>query len=189
MDTNKILLIIAILLCGATGYFAYQTSQEVKELKTQAKVTEQKVDSLMLATGKIAKPTKTASEDRQPKSFWEALFSEIEESEKAAKAEKKSKAAKEKVTVSSSYRLEDRYVIYKVELPEYLGTQEGTITVNISVGKDGSVKKARVAEGATITDPEVIESVRKAALKTDFNINFDAPNTAEGTITYTFKKK
>ena len=36
MDTNKILLIIAILLCGATVYFAYQTSQEVKELKAQA---------------------------------------------------------------------------------------------------------------------------------------------------------
>lgn len=91
--------------------------------------------------------------------------------------------------MSSSYRLEDRYVIGEVELPEYLGTQDGTITVKISVGKDGSVKKTRVAEGATITDPEVIESVRKAALKTDFNINFDAPNTAEGTITYTFKKK
>ena len=86
MDTNKILLIVAFLLCGATGYFAYQTSQEVKELKAQAKVTEQKVDSLMLATAKIAKSTKTVSGNRQPKTFWEALFSEIEESEKAASA-------------------------------------------------------------------------------------------------------
>ncbi len=189
MDTNKLLLIVILLLCGATSYYAYQTSKDVKELKALTWASEQKVDSLMLATGKIAKPTKTASEDRQSKSFWEALFSEIEESEKAAKVEKRSKAAKEKVTVSSSYRLEDRYVIYKVELPEYLGTQEGTITVNISVGKDGNVKKTRVAEGATITDPEVIESVRRAALKTNFNYNFDAPNTAEGTITYTFKKK
>ena len=38
-------------------------------------------------------------------------------------------------------------------------------------------------------DTEVIESVRKAALKTDFNTDFDAPQAAEGTITYTFKKK
>lgn len=37
-------------------------------------------------------------------------------------------------------------------------------------------------------DP-TIESTRRAALKTDFNMNFDAPETAEGTITYTFKKK
>lgn len=189
MDTNKILLFIAVLLCGATGYFAYQTSQEVKELKAQAKVTEQKVDSLMLATAKIAKSTKTVSGNRQPKSFWEALFSEIEESEKAAKAEERAKAARAKVTVSTSYRLEDRYVIGKVELPEHLGSQVGTITVNVSVGQGGTVKKTSVADGATITDPEVIESVRKAALKTDFNTNFDAPELQEGTITYTFKKK
>ncbi len=189
MDTNKILLIIAILLCGATGYFAYQTSQEVKGLKAQAKVTEQKVDSLMLATAKIAKPTRTVSGNRQPKSLWEALFYEIEESEKAAKAEERAKAAKAKVTVSTSYRLEDRYVIGKVELPDLLGTQVGTITVNIYVSQSGTVKKTSVAAGATITDPEVIESVRKAALKTDFNSNYDAPELAEGIITYTFKKK
>jgi len=189
MDTNKILLIVAIILCGATGYFTYQTSQEVKELKAQAQVTEQKVDSLMLATAKIAKSTRTVSGNRQPKSFWEALFSEIEESEKAAKAEERAKAARAKVTVSTSYRLEDRYVIGKVELPDHLGNQGGTITVNVSVNQGGTVKKTSVAAGATITDPEVIESVRKAALKTDFNTNFDAPEFAEGSITYTFKKK
>lgn len=92
MDTNKILLIVAILLCGATGYYTYQTSKEVKELKAQAQVTAQKVDSLMLATAKIAKSTKTISGKQQPKTFWEALFPEIEESEKAAKAEERAKA-------------------------------------------------------------------------------------------------
>lgn len=189
MDTTKILLIIAILLCGVTGYFAYQTSQEVKVLKAQVQVTEQKVDSLMLATAKIAKSTKTVSGNRQPESFWEALISEIEESEKAAKAEERAKAARAKVTVSTSYRLEDRYVIGKVELPDHPGSQSGTITVNVSVNQGGTVKKTSVADGATITDPEVIESVRKAALKTDFNTNIDAPELAEGTITYSFKKK
>ena len=69
------------------------------------------------------------------------------------------------------------------------GSQGGTITVNVSVNHYGTVKKTSVAEGATITDPEVIESVRKAALQTDFNSNYDAPELQEGTITYTFKKK
>lgn len=96
MDTNKLLLIVIILLCGATSYYAYQTSKDVKELKALTLASEQKVDSMMLATGKIAKPTKTASEDRQSKSFWEALFSEIEESEKAAKAEKSPKRPRRK---------------------------------------------------------------------------------------------
>ena len=189
MDSTKLLIIIILILCGVTGYFSYQTAQEVKELKKQAQVTENKVDSLMLATAKIAKSTKTVSSNKQAKSFWEVLFSELEEEEKAAAAQKKAQAAKAKVTVSSSYRLEDRYVIGQVELPDYIGSQSGQITVNVSVSKYGTVKKTSVADGATITDPEVIESVRKAALKTDFNSDYDAPELAEGTITYTFKKK
>ena len=189
MDANRILLIIVILLCGATAYYTYKTSQEVKELKAQAQVTEQKVDSLMLATAKIAKSTKTVSGNRQPQSFWEALFSEIEADEKAAAQQRKAEAAKAKVTVSTSYRLEDRYVLGKVELPDHLGAQGGQITVSVSVNQFGTVKKTRIIDGATITDPEVIESVRKAALKTDFNSNYDAPELVEGTITYTFKKK
>lgn len=189
MDSTKILLIIAILLCGATGFYSYKTSQEVKELKAQAQVTSQKMDSLMLATAKIAKSTKTVTGKQQPKSFWEALFSEIEADEKAAAAEQKAKAAKAKVTVSTSYRLEDRYVLGKVELPEHLGAQGGQITVNISINHYGTVKKTSIADGATITDSEVIESVRRAALQTDFNSNYDAPELQEGTITYVFKKK
>lgn len=189
MKSTKILLVVVILLCCVTGYFSYKTLQEIKELSIRAQVAENKVDSLMLATAKIAKSTKTIPSNKQPKSFWEALFSELEASEKAAAAERKAKAAKEKVTVSTSYRLEDRYVSGKVELPEYLGTQNGLITVNVFVNRSGTVKKTSVADGATITDAEVVESVRRAALKTDFNSNYDAPELVEGTITYTFKKK
>ena len=193
MDSNKFLLVLVLLLCGATGYFAYKTSEEVKSLKEQLAVTESKVDSLMTATVKIAQSTKTsksvASRQQQPRSFWEELFSSLEEEQKKSDAQAKAKAAKERVTVSASYRLEDRYVLGKVDLPEYLGSQPGTITVNITVDHTGNVKKTSVADGATISDPEVIESVRKAALKTDFNTDFDAPQAAEGTITYTFKAK
>lgn len=189
MKANSFLLIIAILLCGVTGYFTYKTSKEVKELKDQVQITGQKVDSLMIATARIAKSTKTVSSKAQPKSFWELLFSELEEEEKAAASQKKVAEARAKVTVSTSYRLEDRYVIGKVELPETLGSQAGTITVIISVGNTGRVKKTTVADGATITDPEVVEAVRRAALQTLFNSNFDVPDVVEGTITYTFKKK
>lgn len=189
MKANSFLLIIAILICGATGYFTYKTSQEVKELKEQMQITGQKVDSLMIATAKIAKSTKTVSSKAQPKSFWELLFSELEEEEKAAANQKRAAEARAKVTVSTSYRLEDRYVVGRVKLPETLGSQAGAITVIISVSKYGDVKKTSIAEGATITDPEVVEAVRRAALKTEFNSNYDAPDLVEGTITYTFKKK
>jgi TonB family protein len=191
MDSNKFLLVLVLLLCGATGYFAYKTSEEVKSLREQLAVTESKVDSLMTATVKIAQSSQTsksAASRQQPRSFWEELFSSLEEEQKKSDAQAKAKAAKEKVTVSASYRLEDRYVIGNVDLPDHLGTQTGSITINVTVNGAGTVKKTSVAEGATITDPEVIESVRKAALKTDFNSNFDV-REQEGTITYTFKAK
>lgn len=189
MDSTKVLLVIVILLCGVTGYFAYKTSEEVNELRFQVQVTEQKVDSLMTATAKIAKSTKTVSGKKQPQSFWEALFSEIEEDQKQQQAEEKAKAAKAKVNVSSSYKIEDRYVIGKVEMPDVLGSQGGQITVNVSVNQYGTVKKTSIADGATITSQDVIDAVRRAALQTSFNSNYDAPEYQDGTITYVFKKK
>ena len=190
MDTtSKVLLAIIILVCGVTGYYSYQTSLEVKEMKEQMQVAQLKIDSLMLATAKIEKSAKAVSANKRPKSFWEVLASEYEANEKANAAKRKAEAAKEKVKVSATYRLEDRYVIGQVKLPDYLGSQSGLVMVNIIVNQFGTVTKTSVAEGATITDPEVIESARRAALKTDFNSNYDASKLAEGTITYTFKKK
>ena len=106
MDSNKFLLVLVLLLCGATGYFAYKTSEEVKSLKEQLAVTESKVDSLMTATVKIAQSTKTVNAKKQPKSFWEELFSALEEDQKKTEAQAKAKAARETVTVSSAYRLD-----------------------------------------------------------------------------------
>ena len=189
MKVNRVLLILAVLLCGATGYVSYKTSLQVSELKAQVQVAEQKIDSLMIATAKIAKSTKTVSSKAQPNSFWELLFSELEEEEKAAANQKKVAEARAKVTVSTSYRLEDRYVVGKVELPETLGSQAGTITVIVTVNQSGRVRKTSLAEGATISDSEVVEAVRRAALRTIFNSNYDAPDIVEGTITYTFKRK
>ena len=95
------------------------------------------------------------------------------------------------IEVSSTYRIEDRYVesYSGIKVPEYLGDQEGQVVVNISVSKAGDVKKTSINNASTITDPEVLESARKAALQTDFNYNSDAPSLQSGTITYTYNKK
>ena len=92
------------------------------------------------------------------------------------------------IEVAATYRIEDRYVSYGgIKEPDYLGDQEGQVIVNISVDKSGDVKKTSINNTSTISDPEVLEAARKAALKTNFNFNFDAPNLQSGTITYTFK--
>ena len=189
MKSTNTLLVLVLLLCGAIGYYVYKTSEEVKALREQLQVAELKVDSLMTATAKLAQSTKTsrtAAPKKQQKSFWEELFSALEEDSKTTSSTKTS--GEPKMTVSSSYRLEDRYVTNQVRIPEYLGDQEGRIVVNITVDYSGDVKKTSVGEGSTITDEEVIEASRKAALRTRFNLNSDV-GTQEGTITYTFKKQ
>ena len=95
------------------------------------------------------------------------------------------------IEVSATYRIEDRYVesYSGIKVPEYLGDQEGQVVVNISVNHSGDVKKTSINKASTITDPEVLEAARKAALKTGFNYNSDAPSLQSGTITYTYNKK
>lgn len=191
MDTTKALLVITILICGATGYYTYKTSEDVRQVKEQSRVTEQKLDSLMLATAKIAASTSsakktTAKKQPQPKSFWEELFSALEEDGQKTQAARSTSGPK--MTVSSSYRMEDRYVSSKVRLPDYLGDQEGKIVVNITIDALGDVKTTSVGSETTITDEDVIEASRKAALQTDFNY-YSGAGIQEGTITYTFKKR
>ena len=190
MKSTNLLLVLVLLLCGAIGYYSYKTSEEVKALREQLQVAELKVDSLMMATAKIAQSTKTsrtAAPKKQQKSFWEELFSALEEDSKQTSSTKT--AGKPKMTVSSSYRLEDRYVPYKVVLPEYIGDQEGKVVVNITVDHAGNVKRTSVGSETTISDEEVIEASRKAALKTDFNYASGTMSDIDGTITYTFKKQ
>ena len=82
--------------------------------------------------------------------------------------------------------MEDIYVRTHVEDPEVRGNAEGIVKLGIAIDKLGHVKSAKLNSASTITDEEVIEACKKAALKTDFNYNSDAQNLQRGTITYTF---
>lgn len=119
----------------------------------------------------------------------EELLPEEDETMAPGEPVDKKPVRKGAIEVASTYRIEDRYVSYGgIKEPDYLGDQEGQVIVNISVDKSGDVKKTSINKASTITDPEVLEAARKAALKTNFNFNFDAP-LQSGTITYTFKRK
>ena len=89
------------------------------------------------------------------------------------------------IQVKSSYRMEDRYVRTHVEDPEVRGNAEGTVKLDITIDKLGHVKSAKLNSASTITDEEVIEACKKAALRTDFSSNYDV-TIQRGTITYTF---
>lgn len=111
----------------------------------------------------------------------------ITDAHKEYRAGKKANA-KEKlgVKVKSSYRMEDRYVSFRVEGPDVRGNAEGIVKLDITISQSGDVKSAKLNSASTVTDEEVIEACKKAALKTGFNYNFDAPKLQRGTIMYTF---
>lgn len=121
-------------------------------------------------------------------SFINELVGDAQEEYRAAKKANENapkKAVVPRLKVKSSYRMEDRYS-YVVYDPEELGNAEGIVKLDITIDIYGQVKSAKLNSASTITDEEVIEACKKAALKTMFNLNSDAPKLQQGTITYTF---
>lgn len=122
-------------------------------------------------------------------SFINELVGDAQEEYRAAKKANENapkKAVVPRLKVKSSYHMEDRYVGYKVYEPQELGNAEGIVKLDITISTIGQVNSAKLNSASTITDEEVIEACKKAALKTDFNLNMDAPKLQQGTITYTF---
>lgn len=121
-------------------------------------------------------------------SFINELVGDAQEEYRAAKKANENapkKAVVPRLKVKSSYRMEDRYS-YGVDDPQELGSAEGIVKLDITISTLGQVKSAKLNSASTITDEEVIEACKKAALKTMFNLNSDAPKLLQGTITYTF---
>lgn len=121
-------------------------------------------------------------------SFINELVSDAQEEYRAAKKANENapkKAVVPRLKVKSSYRMEDRYS-YGVDDPQELGNAEGIVKLDITIDIYGQVKSAKLNSASTSTDEEVIEACKKAALKTMFNLNSDAPRLQQGTITYTF---
>lgn len=121
-------------------------------------------------------------------SFINELVDDAQEEYRAAKKANENapkKAVVPRLKVKSSYRMEDRYS-YGVYDPDELGNAEGIVKLDIAIDFLGDVKSAKLNSASSITDEEVIEACKKAALKTRFNYNYDAPKLQQGTITYTF---
>ena len=168
------------------------------EKKSIAKPAASKPSASKPAEKPVAAKQETKSAAAQPDekpapteivSFINELVGDAQEEYRAAKKANENapkKAVAPRLKVKSSYRMEDRYVGYKVYEPQELGSAEGIVKLDITIDIYGQVKSAKLNSASTIIDEEVIEACKKAALKTNFNYNFDAPKLQQGTITYTF---
>lgn len=203
MGNGKLLQVLTLLLCLSFGYFTFKNYDDVKELRNENAFLRDTIDSLLCqpatasikeGIGKPEKKSAAAKPDEKPAptgvvSFINELVGDAQEEYRAAKKANQNapkKAVAPRLKVKSSYRMEDRYVGYKVYKPQELGNAEGIVKLDITINYSGDVNSAKLNSASTITDEEVIEACKKAALKTDFNLNLDAPKLQQGTITYTF---
>lgn len=203
MGNGKLLQVLTLLLCLSFGYFTFKNYDDVKELRNENAFLRDTIDSLLCqpatacikeGVGKPEKKSAAAKPDEKPAltgvvSFINELVDDAQEEYRAAKKANQNapkKAVVPRLKVKSSYRMEDRYVGYKVYEPQELGNAEGIVKLDITINYSGDVNSAKLNSASTITDEEVIEACKKAALKTDFNLNLDAPKLQQGTITYTF---
>ena len=203
MGNGKLLQVLTLLLCLSFGYFTFKNYEDIKELRDENAFLRGSIDFLLCqpATasikediGKPEEKSAAAQPDVKPAptgvvSFINELVDDAQEEYRAAKKANQNapkKAVVPRLKVKSSYRMEDRYVGYKVYEPQELGNAEGIVKLDITIDIYGQVKSAKLNSASTITDEEVIEACKKAALKTMFNLNSDAPKLQQGTITYTF---
>lgn len=173
------------------------TASVKEDIGKTEKKSDKKVAADKSEKKSIAKPAASKSSASKPDekpaptgvvSFINELVGDAQEEYRAAKKANENapkKAVVPRLKVKSSYRMEDRYS-YGVYDPQELGNAEGIVKLDITISTSGQVKSAKLNSASTITDEEVIEACKKAALKTDFNINLDAPKLQQGTITYTF---
>jgi len=89
---------------------------------------------------------------------------------------------------SANAHLKGRSLLGTLERPAYNSQEEGVVVVRIKVDQYGTVQEAIPGvEGTTVTDKNLWNAARRAAMKAVFNMSADAPALQEGTITYRFK--
>lgn len=187
MEGDRIWSIITLALCCVVLYFSISSSRQIKSLHEENIVLLEKVDSLQRALSSPSESSDVVPATTSAPSLIDEIMTDLGNEYRAAK--KAGKTTSAKIVVSSTYRLEDRYVSFRVHEPEYMGNEEGRITLNITVKRNGDVVTAKVKDLMGITDAETIESAKKAALQTDFNYMHEAPERQLGIITYTYTRK
>lgn len=183
MGNGKFLQFLTLLLCLCFGYFTYKAYSDVQQVKEENAILHEALDSLLVGST-ITSPDAEPDPLSAASSISAFMDELITDAHKEYRAGKKAKEAL-RIQVKSSYRMEDRYVSFRVEDPEVRGNAEGIVKLDIAIDKFGDVKSAKLNSASTITDEEVIEACKKAALKTDFSSNYDV-TIQRGTITYTF---
>lgn len=94
-----------------------------------------------------------------------------------------------RVSVSAKVKVENRYVRGTTYVPNVTKGPSGIVIVDVTINRIGMVGSVSINRGSTISDEDILDLCKEAALKTEFAYNPEAPDKSRGTITYTFTAK
>ena len=193
MKSNTLLLVIMSVLFLGTLYISYTNSKQIDTLKQENANLNAKIDSVLQITKEQLPQQPMATETLpSPKGIGSAILDYLMTlGDEADDDTSVKKSKKKRIVVATKYRIEDRYVRYDIEKPELKGDEVGNVVISILVNSLGDVNSAKLKSAMGITNEEVIEACKKAALKTKFNYDSDAnyDEKKRGTITYIFSEK
>ena len=196
-NNNGLLKILLIILIAALGYFVYRTEMMGEELDSCEKTVEQlsaRIDSLKIIVKYLSveshaktKPTVTASPQVKKSSVVSAnAGSSVAQQPKHAQEADSSPQVTGPVKVSAKVKVENRYVSGTTYLPKVSRGPVGVVVINVTMNRVGIVSAVSVNPATTISDDDIIDACKEAALKTSFGYNPEAPNKSTGTIKYIF---
>lgn len=217
-NNNVIIKGLAIILIAILGLNVYRTETTMKELATLSDTVagiQAQLDSLEFPVGQPAAPigssNKQVTDLTKKVSSLESKITALQGTvDRLAKASSQtttrpaantgsqsqsgaaavSTAGKVgRVSVSAKVKVENRYVNGATYLPKVTTGPAGVVIINVTMDQIGIVGSVSVNSGSTITDEEILDQCKEAALKTSFSYNPDAPSKSRGTITYTFTAK
>ncbi len=153
------------------------SSKQVSALSRSVANLESKVNSLERSVDRLsANRQQAASSNTQQKPA----------ASSASASAPSSSPSSGRVSISTKVKVEDRYVSGKTPVPAVSSGPAGVVVIGVTMDRVGIVSKATVNSGTTISDEDILDACKEAALKTSFSYNPDAPNHSVGTITYTF---
>lgn len=167
---------------NATGI----SKREFSSLSRAVTSLETKVSSLQGSVDRLSRSQSIAGTSSKAPS---TAVSGQSSSPSNSVAATKTTTSKGPVSVSAKVKVENRYVMGTTYVPKISTGQSGTVVIDVTLTRTGTVTAVSTNGRSTITDEDIIDACKEAALKTDFSYNPEAPDKSKGTITYTFTAK
>ena len=176
---NSFIKGLTIILTVLVGLFIYRTellNNEVASLTETVNQLYGRIDSLqMQSLVNAPAPARVASP--------------VAHKPRAIQPAASSSGSVGRVAVTAKVKVDNRYVMGTTYLPKVSTGPTGVVMINVTMDRVGIMSEVSLNHASTISDEDIIDACKEAALKTSFGYNPEASSKSTGTITYTFTSR